>query len=45
MKLRRILLQWEELVAANEHLVTRLERGRDNTLLRLDGEVHLVNRT
>ena len=39
----RVLFQWKKLVSADEHLVTRLERGCDNTLLRLDGKVHLVN--
>ena len=38
-----VLFQWKKLVSADEHLVTRLERGCDNTLLRLDGKVHLVN--
>ena len=40
-----ILLQRQELVTADENLVTRLERGCDNTLLRLNGEVHLVDGT
>jgi hypothetical protein len=40
---KNVLLQREQLVAADEDLVTGLERGRDNALLGLDGEVHLVD--
>lgn len=40
-----VLLQREELVTADEDLVTRLEGGCDNALLGLDGEVHLVDGT
>ena len=40
-----VLLQREELVTADEDLVTRLEGSRDNALLGLDGEVHLVDGT
>jgi len=40
-----VLLQRQELVTADENLVTRLERGCDNALLRLNGEVHLVDGT
>lgn len=39
-----ILLQGKELVATNVDLVTRLEGGRDNSFLGLDGEVDLVDR-
>lgn len=39
-----VLLQGKELVTADEDLVARLEGSRDNALLRLDGEVHLVDR-
>jgi hypothetical protein len=42
---QHILLQREQLVTADEDLVTRLERGSDNALLGLDGEVHLVDGT
>lgn len=41
----RILLQREELVASNVHLIARLEGGCDNAFLGLDGKVHLVDGT
>jgi len=40
-----ILLQRKQLITANKHLVAGLERSCDNSLLGLDGEVHLVDRT
>lgn len=40
-----VLLQGKQLVAADKHLVTGLEGCGDDTLLGLDGEVDLVDRT
>lgn len=38
-----ILLERQELVTTDEDLVTGLERGCDNAVLGLDGEVDLVD--
>lgn len=39
-----VLLQGEQLVTADKHLVTGLERSCNNALLGFDGEVDLVDR-
>jgi hypothetical protein len=43
--MQNVLLKWKKLVSSNIDLVARLEGCRDNALLRLDGEVDLVDGT
>jgi hypothetical protein len=43
--MENVLLKRKKLVSSNVDLVARLEGCRNNALLRLDGEVDLVNGT